>query len=534
MVADRELWQDTPLSTQSNESPKMSGNLLKSTSIVSLMTFASRILGFVRDMVCAQIFGASLGFDVFLLAFKIPNFLRRLFAEGAFSQAFVPILSEYKSTREQQEVQTLIHKVSGCLTVVLTLVTIFGILAAPFFVLVFAPGFIGDAARFDMAVEMLRITFPYLLFISLTALAGGVFNTYQKFALPAFTPVLLNLSLIFFAILVSPYFEKPVVALAWGVFFGGLIQLGLQVPFLGRHGFLPKMKVDWQDEGVRRILKLMTPALIGASVMQINLLVDTIFASFLPVGSLSWLYFSDRLLELPIGMFGVALATVTLPNLSTSFAKGNDALFRNHLSWALKWCLLIGIPCTLGLCILAEPILTTLFHRGAFVARDVVMSAKSLRTLTFGLTAFMMVKILISAFYARHNTRFPMKVAVVALLSNAVLNACFIGPLQHAGLTLASSISAFVQLGLLSWVLWREGWVRLEGGLRFTGQTLFANGLMGGLLFSFTPKLDVWLDYTASYRAMMLLSLILGAVVLYMGSLWLLGLRPRHLIAERA
>lgn len=509
----------------------MSRQLFKSTYSVSLMTFVSRIMGFVRDMVFATLFGATLGFDAFLLAFKIPNFLRRLFAEGAFSQAFVPILSEYKSTQDKESVELLINKVAGNLSLVLMGITLLGILAAPLIIALFAPGFIDEPERFSLATQMLRITFPYIFFISLTAFAGGILNTFQKFALPAFTPVLLNLSLIFAAIVLSPKFQEPVIALAWGVFIGGVVQLALQLPFLKRQGVLPRLKVDWRDPGVKRVLKLMLPALVGASVMQINLLVDTLFASFLPVGSLSWLYYSDRLLELPLGIFGVALATVALPNLSKHFATQNFVAFRHHLRWSLKVCFLVGLPASVGLWVLAGPILATLFHHGAFSEHDVLMAMRSLHMLILGLVAFMSIKILVSAFYAQQNTKFPLKVACYALLTNVVGNALLIKPLAHAGLALASSVSAFLQVTLLGTVLVRQGHIPVRG-IGFGAQIGVATVAMGWFLHTFSPKLDVWLSWGSAHRALMLFTLIFVAMIVYAFTLWISGIRLRKFIYE--
>ncbi len=506
----------------------------KSAYTVSLMTFMSRILGFVRDVVFALMFGATLGFDAFLIAFKIPNFMRRLFAEGAFSQAFVPILSDYQSTKSKEEVKALIDKVAGCLLVVLVGVTLIGCLASPLLIALFAPGFLDEPHRFDLASSMLKITFPYLLFISLTALAGGILNTYKKFALPAFTPVLLNVCLILAATRLSPYFANPSMALAWGVLLGGMVQFSIQIPALMRQGLWPKFKVDFKDPGVRRVLTLMGPALLGASVMQINLLVDTLFASFLTVGSLSWLYYSDRLVELPLGMFGVALATVALPKLSGCFAKKDDAGFEAHLSWSLRWCLLIGIPSATALWILAKPIMATLFYRGAFTAHDLLMATKSLHMLCVGLTAFMVVKILVSAFYSRQNTKFPVKVAIVALVLNVILNAALIQPLAHAGLALASSISAWCQAAILGVVLFREGILSREGWAWFIIRLLFACALMGGALVMLMPELDVWLNWSTWHRFSMLLFLCGVGFITYFLSLILFGLRLRALAMESA
>ncbi|MGD9592284.1 MAG: murein biosynthesis integral membrane protein MurJ [Candidatus Berkiella sp.] len=434
----------------------MANKLFKSTAIVSFMTFMSRIVGFIRDMVMASVFGASPGMDAFLLAFKIPNFMRRLFAEGAFSQAFVPVLSEYRTNKTPQEVKSLVDNVFGALTVVLILVTIIGVVCAPILVWLFAPGFDTKDPRFSMATHLLQITFPYIFFISLTAFAAGVQNAHGKFAIPAFTPVLLNLSLIIAAFFCSTYFVEPIYALGWGVMVAGIAQLLFQAPFLSKLALFPSFKLNWQSPGVKRVLTLMTPAIIGASVMQINLLVDTIFASFLPVGSLTWLYFSDRLLEFPIGMFGVALATVVLPHLSQQYAKSSHTGFSASVDWALRWILLIGIPCTIGLVMLSGPMLATLLQYGEFTPHDVIMASRSLIALSLGLVFFLAVKVLVSAFYARQNTKLPVKIAIVAMIANVVFNGLLIGPLAHAGLALASTLSSVINVSLLLFVLLKE------------------------------------------------------------------------------
>lgn len=511
----------------------MANQLLKSTSTVSLMTLFSRVVGFLRDMVVAHIFGATAGIDAFLLAFKIPNFMRRLFAEGAFSQAFVPVLSEYKSCRSQAEVKLLIDRVFGGLGLVLLLVTLVGIISAPLLVKLFAPGFDTQDSRFPLACHLLQITFPYILFISLTAFAAGVQNAYGKFAMPAFTPVLLNVSLILAGYFFSRYFAQGVEALAWGVLFAGVVQLLFQIPFLKRLDLLPTPRLNWQDPGVKRILTLMTPALIGASVMQINLLVDTIFASFLPVGSLTWLYYSDRLLEFPIGIFGVALATVVLPHLSHEYAQKSHTRFSASLDWALRWILLIGVPATIGLTMTAGPLLATLFQYGKFTPFDVVMAARSLIALSLGLVCFLAVKVLVSAFYARQNTKLPVKVAIFAMLANVVFNALLIGPLAHAGLALASTLSSVCNVLILLWVLLREKiYVPLNGWKGFSIRLFVANTTMAIMLWKFTPEVTQWLEWGALERVTMLFALMLGAVVAYFGGLWLTGLRYAHMRLE--
>jgi putative peptidoglycan lipid II flippase len=513
----------------------MANKLFKSTVIVSFMTFLSRVVGFIRDMVMASVFGASPGMDAFLLAFKIPNFMRRLFAEGAFSQAFVPVLSEYRSTRSESDVKNLVDKVFGSLSVVLFVVTVLGVLCAPLLVWIFAPGFDVKDSRFPLAVNLLQITFPYIFFISLTAFAAGVQNAHGKFAIPAFTPVLLNVSLIIAAYYCSRYFVEPVTALGWGVMAAGIAQLLFQAPFLSKLALFPHFKLDWRDPGVKRVLTLMTPAIVGASVMQINLLVDTIFASFLPVGSLTWLYYSDRLLEFPIGMFGVALATVVLPHLSQQYAKKSQTGFSASVDWALRWILLIGLPSTIGLILLAGPLLTTLLQYGEFTSHDVVMASRSLIALSIGLVFFLAVKVLVSAFYSRQNTRLPVKIAIVAMLTNVLLNALLIGPLAHAGLALASALSSVINVSLLLFVLLREKYyVPVEGWKAFTARLLLANSAMALVLWYFSPEVSLWFEWDPLTRVITLSSLIGGAVIAYFGGLWVFGLRVSHLRLESA
>lgn len=507
----------------------MSKQLLKSTSTVSGMTFISRILGFARDMIIAHLFGASAGLDAFLVAFKIPNFMRRLFAEGAFSQAFVPVLSETVATKPKEEVKELVNNVCGSLFVVLTAITLLGCFGAKYFIMVFAPGFSAQPEQFALAANMLSWTFPYLLLISMTAFLSGIQNAYNRFALPALTPVLLNVSLIFAAIYLSQFTHEPVIALAWGVLLGGVLQFIIQLPAVSKLDLLPTPKVSFLSPEVKRILKLMVPALIGASVMQINLLIDTVFASFLPEGSLTWLYYSDRLLEFPVGMFGVALATVVLPHLSKQFAKKDERGFSSSIDWAFKLILLIGLPCSLGLILLATPILSTLFQYGRFGAQDVTYTSYSLMALSSGLVAFLVVKIMVSAFYARQDTKLPLKVALIAIVCNVIFNCALIGPLKHAGLALASTLSQCCQLAILLYVLIKNGYYRpLAGWLKYSMQLIAANLGMVAFIIALLPANQQWLEGVALWRAHHLFILIGGAIFTYAVVLWLLGMRPRH------
>ena len=509
--------------------------LLKSTATVGANTVFSRILGFVRDMVIARVFGASLNTDAFFVAFRLPNFLRRLFAEGAFSQAFVPVLSEYRDQQGEAAVRGLAAHVSGALGAVLLLVTAAGVLAAPLLVAIFAPGFLADESKYSLTVQMVRITFPYLLFISLTAFAAGVLNTYGRFGVPAFTPVMLNLALIGAALWLAPRMAEPVTALAWGVFVAGIAQLAFQLPFLKRLGLLVWPRLSRSHEGVQRIARLMLPAAFGASVAQINLLVDTLIASFLITGSVSWLYYSDRMVEFPLGVFAIALATVILPNLSSQHASGASEVFSATLDWALRWALLIATPSAVGLIVLSGPILTTLFQYGEFSARDVALSSLSLVAYASGLIGFVLVKVLAPGYFARQETRTPVRVGVIAMLVNVVLNLALVVPLRHVGLALATSLAAYVNAGLLLRGLSREGVFRARPGWpALLLKVAAANSIMAaGLLLVRGPP-EMWLAADALTRALRLAGLVAGGAGVYLLCLLAAGIRPRQLVSPVA
>lgn len=505
--------------------------LLRSSAVVGVMTMLSRVLGLIRDVVVASYFGASSSADAFFVAFKIPNFLRRLFAEGAFAQAFVPVLSEYRSQRDFYAVQHLVNAVAGTLGGVLVFVTALAVLGAPVLTALFAPGFyMGDSAKFQLAAEMLRITFPYLLLISLTAFAGAVLNSYERFAVPAFTPVLLNVSLIGSAIFLSPFFDPPVLALAWGVMIAGVVQLVFQLPFMARLRLLPKPVWGWSDPGVRRIMKLMVPALFGVSVTQINLLLDTVLASFLQTGSVSWLYYSDRLVELPLGVFGIAIATVILPGLSRKHAEKSNEHFSSTLNWAMQMVLLIGIPAAVALFILSEPMLITLFHYGALTDRDVMMAAMSLRAYACGLLAFMLIKVLATGYFSRQDTKTPVKIGIQAAVANMVFNLILIGPLAHVGLAAATALSAFMNAGLLLYgllksgvLVWSPGW-----GIQVV-RMLVANSVMVVVIYQLMASTEQWLQMGLWDRVTEMAILVVAGVVTYSLVLILAGLRPKHL-----
>ncbi|MFI0474376.1 murein biosynthesis integral membrane protein MurJ [Halomonas sp. HMF6819] len=503
--------------------------LMRSGLIVSAMTMLSRVMGLVRDVVVATFLGAGNGADAFFVAFKIPNFLRRLFAEGAFNQAFVPVLSEYSTRQNREEIRELLNAVAGSLTAMLALITALAMLLSPWLIWLFAPGFGRDPEKLALTADMLRLTFPYLLLISLTAFSGSVLNTWNRFAVPAFTPVLLNLSLIGAALFLMPLMEEPAMALAWGVLIAGCAQLVFQVPFLYRLGLLPTPWPNFAHDGVKRILKLMAPALFGVSVSQINLLLDTVLASLLAAGSVSWLYYSDRLVELPLGVFGVAIGTVILPALSKRHAEKSSDHFAAMLDWAIRVVLLLGVPAALALVVLAEPFLITLFHYGAMTDNDIQMAAMSLRAYAVGLVAFMLIKVLAPGFFARQDTKTPVKVGIIAMVANMVFNLLLIWPLAHAGLALATALSAFLNAGLLGYLLHREKVLVFQPGWgRYAIQLLGGSALMGAALYLLTPPWQVWLDVGLWTRVGWVAGLVALGGGLYFAWLAAWGLRLRH------
>ncbi len=518
--------------------PDTGTGLLRSSALVGAMTMLSRILGLVRDVVIANTVGASGAADAFFVAFKIPNFLRRLFAEGAFAQAFVPVLADYKAGGSHAAVQGLVNRVAGMLGGTLLLLTGLTILAAPLVTMVFAPGFYDDPLKFDLTAGMIRITFPYLFLISMTGFCGAILNSYGRFAVPAFTPVFLNVSLIFAALVAAPWFEYPVYALAWGVFLAGIVQLLFQLPSLYRLELVPRPRWDARDEGVRRILTLMVPALFGVSVSQINLLLDTVLASFLPTGSVSWLYYSDRLAELPLGVFGIAIATVILPNLSAHRAAEREGQFTATLDWAMRSVLLIGVPAAVALVILAEPILVTLFQYGALTPRDVSMASLSLRAYSLGLVAFMLVKVLAPGFYARKDTKTPVKIGIIAMAANMVLNLLLVLPLMHyldighLGLALATSLSAYLNALLLLRGLKRTGAYRAQSGWGVFGlRLLLATATMALLVLWAAPDTADWLAWDWRQRGWQMLQLCAVGLGAYCVAHLLLGTRMKDLRA---
>jgi putative peptidoglycan lipid II flippase len=520
------------------------GGMLRSTGTVGAWTLLSRVLGLVRDIVFARLFGASFVMDAFFVAFRIPNIFRRFFAEGAFSQAFVPVFAEYDQTREHEEVRELVRRTAGTLGVILAALAALGAIAAPVFIAVFAPGFAtgglpggeaaGAADRYALAVDMLRWTFPYLLFISLAALAGGVLNSYHRYVAAAFSPVLLNVVLIAFAVWVTPLYSRPGMALAAGVFAAGVVQLACMLPSLARIRLLPLPAWGPGHSGVRKILRLMIPGLFGSSVAQVSILLDTLIASFLVTGSISWLYYADRIMEFPLGVFGIALATVLLPNLSRQHAANATGDFSRTLDWALRLVILIVTPATLGLILLAGPMLATLFFGGEFTARDVEQATWSLMAYAAGLAGFTLVKVLAPGYFARQDTATPVRVGLIALGSTMTLNLVLVVPwalagwaAPHAGLAATTSLGSLINAGLLFRGLRSAGILQPQPGWgRFLGRVAVAAGAMAVLIVAFAPPTSRWLEASLWSRCLWLAAAVGGGAIAYGVALLAVGIRP--------
>lgn len=505
-------------------------NLLKILATVSGMTFISRVTGFLRDVICAYLFGAGKEMDAFTAAFRFPNMLRRFFAEGAFSQAFVPILSEYKNKHGDEATHLLLSKVATLLVLILVFFTALGIMAAPLLVYFFAAGFSAVPGKVALTADLLRIVFPYLLFISLVSLAAGVLNVYNRFAIPAITPVLLNVSMIAVAWLAGSYFVQPIYALAWGVFLGGIAQLALQLPSLIRLNMLPRWSMDRHHEGVRRVLKMMLPALLGVSVAQISLLLNSQYASFLGDGRMSWLYYADRLMEFPSGLLGAALGTILLPSLAKYHTENNSVQYSALLDWGLRLTFLLALPAAVALALLAGPLLATLFKHGAFSAADVLQTRPALVAYSLGLLGLIAVKILAPGFYAKQNVTTPVKIALLSLLVTQLLNIVFVIvlPLQHTGLALSISLAACLNAGLLYWQMRKQQiYVPQPGWGKFLLKLIIALTLLGLVLYLLAHSEVFWLQASLSERIIRLSFIVISGTVVYFAVLWLLGFRVR-------
>ena len=512
-------------------------NLLKSLAAVSSMTMLSRILGFVRDTLVARVFGAGAATDAFFVAFKLPNLLRRIFAEGAFSQAFVPILAEYKNQQGEEAARTFVAYVSGLLTLVLAVVTVLGMLAAPWVIWATAPGFADSAEKFELTTALLRVTFPYILLISLASLAGAILNTWNRFAVPAFVPALLNLSMIVFTLFLTPYFDPPVMALAWAVLVGGLLQLLYQLPHLKKIGMLVLPRLNLRDAGVWRVLRQMGPAILGVSASQFSLIINTIFASFLAAGSVSWMYYADRLMELPAGVLGVALGTILLPALSKTHSGASSEDYSKLLDWGLRLCLVLALPSAVALAIISEPLIASLFQYGKFTASDTLMTQRALIAYSLGLVGIILVKILAPAFYAQQNIKTPVRIGLVTLLATQAMNVLFIFviPLAHAGLALAIGLAACLNAGLLFWQLRKRDMFQPQPGWAlFLGKLLLALLAMAAVLLLAMQQLPAWADGTMLWRLLRLGGLVGVGMLAYLAVLALLGFRLRDFARRSA
>jgi putative peptidoglycan lipid II flippase len=529
-------------STANANSARHQERLLTATSVVGFMTLLSRITGLARDIAFSAWFGSGPVMDAFAVAFKIPNLMRRFFAEGAFSQAFVPVISEYRTHRSHAETRELVGRAAGTLGLALFAVTAVGVIAAPALILLFAPGFGGGDGRFALAADMLRFTFPYILFVSLTALAGSVLNSHRRFAVAAFTPVLLNVVMIAFAGWVGPKLPRPELGLAAGVLAAGIVQLLFQLPFLRRLDLLPRPRLGFRHEGVRRILKLMAPALFGSSVAQISVLLDTLIASFLLAGSISWLYYSDRLVEFPLGVFGIALATVILPRLSEHHATQSSQIFSDTLDWALRLVVVIGVPSAIGLALLAEPLLATMFLRGEFTQRDVEMAAASLRAYAPGLLGFILVKVLAPGYFARQDTRTPVRVGLQSLVLGMALSGAFVLILlwtrwapAHAGIAAATACAALTNAALLLAGLRRNGIYRARAGWKaLAWRVVVPSALMALALEAGLVVAGDWFAMSTLERVAALAAFVGGGAAVYFLACHLVGLRVSALRMKSA
>lgn len=503
-------------------------NLLKSLAAVSSMTLFSRVLGFARDAIVARVFGAGMATDAFFVAFKLPNLLRRIFAEGAFSQAFVPLLAEYKSKQGEEATRLFVAYVSGLLTLALALVTVLGMFAAPWVILITAPGFADTADKFALTSSLLRVTFPYILLISLASLVGAILNTWNRFSVPAFAPTLLNISMIGFALFAAPHFHPPVMALAWAVVAGGVLQLGYQLPHLKKIGMLVLPRINLKDAGVWRVMRQMGPAILGVSVSQISLIINTIFASFLVSGSVSWMYYADRLMEFPSGVLGVALGTILLPSLAKSFSTGNHDEYSRLMDWGLRLCFLLALPSAIALGILSGPLTIALFQYGKFTAFDAAMTQRALIAYSVGLLGLIVVKVLAPGFYSRQDIKTPVKIAIVTLVMTQLMNLAFIGPLKHAGLSLSIGLAACLNAALLFWQLRKQEIFQPQPGwAAFLLRLVIAVAVMAGALWGILQLMPAWGEGKMVWRLLRLALVCAAGGAAYFIMLALMGFRLR-------
>jgi len=501
-------------------------NLLKTLSTVSALTLLSRITGLVRESLKAFAFGAGMQMDAFEAAFRLPNILRRLFAEGAFSQAFVPILAEYQRARGDAATRDLVSQVASLLAIALIVLSVLGVVGAPWLVYLLASGFARTPGKVELTAELIRIMFPYIFFVSLVSLAGSVLNVHRRFAIPAFTPVLLNVAIIGAAIFLAPHVDPPIVALAWGVAIGGVAQLLLQIVPLARLHMLPRLTFAWRDEGVRRILRAMGPAVLGVSAAQISALINTQLAALLGTGRVSWISYADRLMEFPSALLGVALGTILLPSLSKYHHDANQAQYGALLDWGLRLAFLLALPAVLALALLAVPLIATLYQYGRFTVNDLWQTRAALLGYSVGLLGFIAVKILAPGFYARQNMKTPVKIAFLTVLVTQTLAVILMFQISHAGLTLATSLGACLNASLLYRAMRRTGvYTPLPGWRRFLARVGVALAVLGAVLW-LAPGEDAFWLHAGLWAKIGRLAWVIGAsAVTYFAALWLMGFR---------
>ena len=481
------------------------------------LTGLSRIFGLVRDIATTNLLGASIFHDIFVVVLKIPNLFRRFFAEGAFNQAFIPIYSDFEKENQKDATDEFLNSLAGILISSLFIFTILVLIFAPVFIFIFAPGFYLDPMKKDISINVLRIMFPYLALISLVAFAGGIQNTHKKFSIPAFTPVVFNICLIIAAILVAPMFEMPVYVLAWGVLLSGVLQLLIQILPLWRINRLPIPKLNINNPGLNKFFRLILPAILAGGIIQINLLIDTIFASFLETGSPTWLYVSDRLVQFPMGIFAIAIGTILLPTLSKYDLNFEREKFILSIQKGQRFVLFIGIPSLIGLFFCSEDLISTIFYRGAFTASDVINSSYSLMAFSFGLPFFMLMKVLTPAFFARKDTKTPMYVALISLIINAVLNyyLAFILNYGHVGIAVGSSIAAIVSVCILEIVLYRDGLIKIKNIFnKFNLNIVTSSLFIIVFLYFYTSNIN-FIEISQSERIVFLLIEVIVSIIIY-------------------
>ena len=506
-------------------------NLLKSLATISLITLLSRIFGFMRDAVIARTFGIGMDTDAFFVAFKIPNLLRRIFAEGAFSQAFVPILAEYKNKHGKKAARTLFTYVFGLLTLILLIIVIVGIFNASWLIIITAPGFVNTFDKLQLTNSLLHIMFPYIFLISLSSLMSAVLNTWNYFSVPAFTPILLNISMVIFALFISPYFHPRIIGLAWSVIVGGILQLGCQLPFLKKIGMLVLPKISFKNIGVCRIISRMVPAILSVSINHVSLIVNTIFASFLTSGSISWLYYADRLMEFPSGILGVSLGTILLPSLSKSFSNKNSEEYSSLMDWGLRLCFLLALPSAVAIGILAGPLTKVLFECDKFTALDALMTQHALIAYSVGLIGFILIKVLIPGFYSCQDLKTPIQIAIITLIITQIMNLLFIGPLKHAGLSLSISLASCVNAGLLYWKLRKKNIFKPQPGwLIFFIKLIISVLIMAIVLFSIVLIIPNWKQGTMFWQLSRLTLVCLVGGISYLLMLIIFGFRLKDFI----